>query len=87
VPGEPIDEEHIFTPQELRRFDGESGRIYIAYQGIVYDLTDCPKWRTGMHEALHFPGQDLTSEIVDAPHHEEVFMRPCVRRVGRLAYH
>lgn len=77
--------EQLITLAELRRHDGEAGRrMYIACQGIVYDVTDCPKWRAGMHEQLHFPGQDLTSELPDAPHAEEVFGRPCVQRVGRL---
>ena len=77
--------ERLFTEQELRRHAGErGGRMYIAHQGIVYDVTDCAKWRTGMHESLHFPGQDLTSEFPDAPHGMEVFTHPCVKRVGRL---
>ena len=71
---------------ELRRNNGERGsRKFIAYKGIVYDVTDCPKWRPNMHEQLHFPGQDLTSELPDAPHKEEVFQHKCVKIVGRLA--
>ena len=58
---------------------------YIAYRGLVYDVTDCPKWRPDVHEQLHFPGQDLTSELPDAPHKEEVFKHDCVKLVGRLA--
>lgn len=77
--------ERQYTLRELRQYDGEGGPIYIAYQGIVYDVTSCPKWRTGMHERMHFPGQDLTSEFPEAPHAEEVFRHPCVRRMGRLA--
>jgi predicted heme/steroid binding protein len=77
--------ERTVSMAEVQRHDGEGGRrMYIACGGIVYDVTDCPKWRTGMHEQLHFPGQDLTSELPDAPHASEVFDRPCVRRVGRL---
>lgn len=76
--------ERIFTPRELSRFDGERGPAYIAYEGIVYDVSDCPKWRLGLHEGQHFPGQDLTGELGPAPHQAEVFLRPCVRRVGRL---
>ena len=54
--------EHIISNLELRRNTGERGtRMWIAHNGIIYDVTDCPKWRTGMHEFLHFPGQDLTS--------------------------
>ncbi len=71
---------------ELRRNNGDRGtRKYIAYRGIVYDVTDCPKWRPQLHEQLHFAGQDLTSELPDAPHQEDVFQRPCVKIVGRLA--
>ncbi len=74
------------TELELRRNSGERGtRKYIAYQGIVYDVTDCPKWKPDLHEQLHFPGQDLTSELPDAPHKDEVFDHDCVRIVGRLA--
>jgi len=59
--------------------------MYVAYQGIVYDVTDCPKWRRGLHEGQHFPGQDLTTELEhEAPHAEEVFNHPCVKVVGRL---
>jgi len=64
---------------------GQDGsRKWIAFDGIVYDITDCPKWRTDLHEQLHFPGQDLTSELPDAPHQEDVFSRPCVKLIGRL---
>jgi predicted heme/steroid binding protein len=75
----------IITEAELRRNMGERGsRKYVAYNGVVYDVTDCPKWRLDMHENLHFPGQDLTSELHDAPHAEDVFTRPCVKIVGKL---
>ncbi len=73
------------TPQELSKYDGEYyRRKYVACQGIVYDVTDCPKWFPALHENLHFPGQDLTGEFPDAPHSLEVFSHPCVKRVGRL---
>lgn len=77
--------ERVITQSELRRNTGERGAPkWIAYDGIVYDVTDCPKWRSDMHERLHFPGQDLTTELADAPHKNEVFTRPCVKIVGRL---
>ena len=77
--------DYIVTQMELKRNTGERGtRKFIAFQGIVYDVTDCPKWRTDLHEQLHFAGQDLTSELPDAPHQEEVFSRPCVKVVGKL---
>jgi predicted heme/steroid binding protein len=80
-----MDQDEILTINDLRRFDGETGPMYIAYLGVVYDVSDCPHWRTGLHEGQHFPGQDLTGEILDAPHGQDVLSRPCVRRIGRLA--
>jgi predicted heme/steroid binding protein len=77
--------DRVVTQQELRRNTGERGtRMFIAHQGIVYDVTDCPRWKSGLHERLHFPGQDLTGELPDAPHPASVFQRPCVIVVGRL---
>ena len=79
---EPVVE---ITKAELMRHNGEWGREkWIAYEGVVYDVTDCPNWRGDLHRDLHFPGLDLSGEIVDAPHGEEVFSRPCVRVVGKL---
>ncbi len=75
----------VISDLELRRQNGERGmRKFVAYKGIVYDVTDCPKWRLDLHENLHFAGQDLTSELPDAPHEEDVFTRPCVKVIGRL---
>lgn len=75
----------MFTLSDLRRYDGEDGEMYIAYRGKVYDVTNCPHWRSGIHENLHFPGQDLTSEFPEAPHGEEVFNFPCLQFIGFLA--
>ena len=76
----------IFSDRELRLYNGEDNdRIYVAYKGIVYDVTDCPKWRHGLHEGQHFPGQDLSDELDNqAPHAGGVFSHPCVAIVGRL---
>jgi predicted heme/steroid binding protein len=77
--------DRIITQAELRRNNGDPGRRkYVAYLGIVYDVTDCPRWRLDLHERQHFSGLDLTSELKDAPHREEVFNRPCVQAVGRF---
>lgn len=73
------------TLAELRRNIGERGyRKWVAHEGIVYDVTDCPRWQKEMHERMHFPGQDLSTEMPDAPHKIDVFTRPCVKIVGRL---
>ena len=77
--------EQQFTEQQLRAYTGERGkRMYIAFQGVVYDVTDCPKWRRGLHENQHWPGQDLTAEMAEAPHADNVLAHPCCKRVGAL---
>jgi len=77
--------DRIITESELRRHNGDDNdKKWIAYNGIVYDVTDCPRWRAELHERMHFPGQDLTSELPDAPHGNAVFNRPCVTIVGKL---
>jgi predicted heme/steroid binding protein len=79
-------DERLFREWELRAYIGERGMpMYVAYAGVVYDVTRCPKWRRGLHENQHWPGQDLTAEMDDAPHTADVFNHPCVKRVGRLA--
>jgi predicted heme/steroid binding protein len=55
--------------------------IWVAYKGIVYDVTHSKMWRQGKHYE-HWAGQDLTDELVDAPHTEIVFER--LQIVGRL---
>jgi predicted heme/steroid binding protein len=70
---------------ELRRNNGDMGsRKYVAFEGVVYDVTDCPRWRLELHERLHFAGLDLSGEMDQAPHKKEVFNRPCVKVVGYL---
>jgi predicted heme/steroid binding protein len=76
--------ERTFTEDELRQYHGEGVPMYIAAHGVVYDVTNCPKWRRGIHENLHWPGQNLTDELNDAPHDNYVFTHTCVKRVGIL---
>lgn len=76
-------EELRLTEQELRQYNGERGqRAYIAYQGVIYDVTNAPHWRGGMHREIHYPGLDLSRSLRKAPHDEGVFRR--VPRVGTL---
>ncbi len=78
--------ERIVSIQELKSNNGGRGsRKFIAHNGIVYDVTDCPKWRPDLHEQLIFPGQDLTDELEEAPHEEDVFLRPCVKVIGKMS--
>ena len=46
--------------------------IWVAFDGKIYDMTKSKLWRNGKHYE-HWAGQDLTSELVDAPHSEQVF--------------
>jgi predicted heme/steroid binding protein len=77
-------EEHVFSVMEIRKFDGSDGPMYIAYKGIVYDVSESRRWKTGLHEGLHFPAQDLTGEMEEAPHSEEVLLHLGIIRVGVL---
>jgi predicted heme/steroid binding protein len=77
--------DRIVTLSELHRNTGARGmRKFIVHNGIVYGVTGCPKWMDDQHESKHFPGQDLTGELIEAPHQEEVFHRPCARIMGRF---
>jgi len=71
------------TEMELRQYNGERGRpAYIAYGGVVYDVSDAPNWRGGMHREMHYAGLDLTRSLRKAPHDASVFQR--VPRIGVL---
>ena len=46
--------------------------IWVAYKGLIYDVSRSKLWRAGKHYE-HWAGQDLTDELKDAPHNENVF--------------
>lgn len=72
-----------FTAEELKGFDGRNGKpAYVAFQGVVYDVTESAMWDDGDHEGMHQAGADLTSEHDDAPHDVHVTDFP---EVGTLA--
>ncbi len=48
--------------------------IWIAYKGIIYDVSESRLWKNGKHYE-HWAGQDLTDELKDAPHTAEVFKK------------
>ena len=51
----------VFSPSELKEYNGTNGKpVYVAVDGIVYDLSGCEAWKTGMHVKMHAAGQDLT---------------------------
>jgi predicted heme/steroid binding protein len=60
------------TSEELDAFDGRDGRrAYIAYQGIIYDVTQGGSWPSGTHMGRHQAGQDLTRDLALAPHNDQ----------------
>jgi len=48
--------------------------IWISFAGKVYDVTSSRLWKNGKHYE-HWAGQDLTTELKDAPHGLHVFDR------------
>lgn len=82
---ETVNEEDLieFTLETLAAFDGREGRnAYIAVDGIVYDVTNSPRWPNGNHNGYQ-AGQDLTAMIDQmSPHGRRVLDR--MRQVGTL---
>ncbi|MEM2102481.1 MAG: cytochrome b5 domain-containing protein [Candidatus Bathyarchaeia archaeon] len=75
--------EKKFTLEELKKYDGKNGKpAYIAYKGKVYDVTESLLWLDGEHQAQHMAGRDLTEDMNQAPHGEELLER--VKLVGIL---
>jgi len=67
--------EHLptYTKSQLALRNGnDKPEIWIAYQGLIYDVTKSRLWRNGKHYD-HWAGQDLTHELKDAPHSIWVF--------------
>ncbi|ONN27467.1 cytochrome B5 [Thermosipho affectus] len=62
----------VFTKKDLLKYNGKNGRpAYIAYEGLVYNVTESFLWKDGNHQALHKAGQDLTEALKSAPHGKE----------------
>ena len=71
-----------YTRFQLALHNGQDKEtIYVAYRGLVYVVTTSRLWRDGKHYQ-HWAGQDLTPELIDAPHTETVFEKFEV--VGKL---
>lgn len=65
-----------FTKEELAKFNGKDGKPnYIAHNGKVYDVSKSSLWDGGEHQGLHTAGSDITKDLSDAPHEEDVLER------------
>ncbi len=74
-----------YTENQLALRNGQDlPQIWVAYKGLIFDVTSSRLWRDGKHYE-HWAGQDLTSELPDAPHTEQVFDKFEV--VGKLSKH
>lgn len=70
-----VDDLPTFSRSQLALRNGtDHDDIWIAFKGIIYDVTASRLWRNGKHYE-HWAGQDLTNELADAPHTEKVFER------------
>jgi len=71
------------TPEELHSFDGKEGKpAFIAYKGMIYDVTNSKLWKDGAHARKHLSGYDLTDALKTAPHGEEKVL--AMPGVGKL---
>lgn len=71
-----------YTKQQLALRNGQDKpQIWVAYKGVIYDVTESRLWKNGKHYE-HWAGQDLTEELADAPHTEVVFEK--LEKVGVL---
>lgn len=73
----------VFTLEELKKYDGRQGTVYVAYKGKVYDLSNSFQWKKGVHQVTHHAGGDLTRALKQAPHTPDLLFKFPV--VGKLA--
>ncbi|MFD2783820.1 cytochrome b5 domain-containing protein [Hymenobacter rubripertinctus] len=81
--GRPVAEQPTYTRGQLALRNGQDrDEIWVAYRGLIYDVTRSRLWKRGNHYE-HWAGQDLTRELdQDAPHTPNVFDRFLV--IGQL---
>ncbi len=71
-----------YTKEQLALRNGrDKPEVWVAYKGLIYDVSASRLWKAGMHYE-HWAGQDLTEELTDAPHTETVFDK--FKVIGRL---
>ena len=77
-----MDELPSYTRSQLALRNGQDKPlIWVAYNGLIYDVTESRLWTSGQHYE-HWAGQDLTAELAGAPHTEQVFER--FTAIGKL---
>jgi predicted heme/steroid binding protein len=72
----------LYTRSQLALRNGQDRpEIWVAFRGIIYDVTESRMWRNGKHYE-HWAGQDLTPEMESAPHGARVFEK--FTAIGKL---
>jgi predicted heme/steroid binding protein len=72
----------LITAKQLALRNGvDRPEVWVAFEGVIYDVTKSRLWREGKHYE-HWAGQDLTKELADAPHTRNVFDKFTV--VGKI---
>ncbi len=56
--------------------------VWICFKGYIYDVSGSRLWKNGNHYE-HWAGQDLTEELSEAPHTENVFDK--FQAIGKLS--
>lgn len=76
-------EQHpVYTKAQLALRNGQDKpEVWVAYKGLIYEVTHSRLWKTGKHYE-HWAGQDLTDELKDAPHTDKVFDK--FKVIGKL---
>ena len=71
------------TLDELEKYNGKNGNpAYLVFKGVIYDVSDSTWFTDGEHMGNHYCGKDLTEEISQAPHDEDVFSD--IKKIGKL---
>lgn len=54
----------VFTAEELKKYNGKDGMpVYVAADGIVYDLSKSKFWKSGKHMMMHDAGADQSKAL------------------------
>jgi len=65
-----------YVAEEIAKSNGQNGKpALVIYDGRVYDVSKSDLWTDGNHQESHSAGRDLTVEMNEAPHDEEVLKR------------
>jgi predicted heme/steroid binding protein len=71
-----------YTRSQLALRNGQDRvEIWVAFQSYIYDVSVSKLWRNGKHYE-HWAGQDLTEELANAPHNQNVFDK--FKVIGKL---